>query len=171
MFEDIIGAYPAAHIIACQDVSTQINSGVFIVRRSAWAVYFLELWRQEARVADIQLTDQEGFDRVYSSLGSAARRKVVILPGATMNTVLPAMLTYSRTQPIVHLAAEIDLYRVSVFKPMFELYCAWRNRNITAASSHTEAARPGSGTLASNIGPAPVFNLSADSLVQSAISM
>ena len=173
-FEDIIRRYRAAHIIAGADVATAINSGVLIIRNSAWSRNFLQMWRQRRTESGV-FTDQEGFDRLYRGLDESNRKRIAVLPPAAMNTVLPAMLTYEpRRQPVLHLAAEVDKYRAAVFLAMAQAYCSGNG----SGSGSGVSDRVGIGTTGESTpmdpfdeaSPAPL-NITAQDLLEIGIAV
>jgi len=115
-------------IFASSDVSTTINTGVLLVKNTNWAMTFLELWRslccvELAAPIDVAANDQLGFDVVYNTLHDRYRKKISILEAHEINTILPAMKTFHNPiqNPILHLAAETQQYRNTVFKAIMTL--------------------------------------------------
>jgi hypothetical protein len=154
-FESLVAGHPGAHLITAADASTGTNSGVLLVRNSPWAVFLLEAWKHHAigsltfggaaptapdeAPAPAVYTDQEGFDVFYRLLSPQSRSRVVILPAAAINTVLPAMLTWVNSSPVLHLAAESDAYRRAVFAGMAAELCV---HTASAAQRSSLAAGP-----------------------------
>lgn len=103
---------------------------MLLIKNSNWAIAFLELWRSlccsELLITSntIAANDQLGFDEVYKALLDRNKKKIAVLETHEINTVLPAMKTFSNPllNPVLHLAAETSLYRKKVFKSIVRLY-------------------------------------------------
>lgn len=89
--ENFILQYPSAELIASKDVSNLINTGAFIVRRSAWSEQFLIKWLA-MRLKPEAINDQSGFDLLFNRyLDNVDRQKIAVLLSHELNSAAPAM--------------------------------------------------------------------------------
>ena len=114
--EQIAAAYPAAHILMSADVSSVANTGMIIVRNTAWSLQFLRDWLWEHSTEGVT-TDQMGFTILYQRRhGDGASSRIAILPPHVLNSEAPPMGRQLPSHQVLHLAAESTLLRKTVFQ-------------------------------------------------------
>lgn len=87
----VAAQHPQADLIASEDVSTMINTGCMLLRRSPWAVSFLQTWLA-CRDRPGALNDQLGFHCAHAQYDADHFSKhVAILPAYMLNSEAPAM--------------------------------------------------------------------------------
>ena len=131
--EDIAQEFPTADIIASADLRMGlINTGVMIIRNSAWSRSFLSRWWT---IADRKVVcDQDAFDVLYKTYleeeklqkpkkGKEITSKVRVLAMDRINSHPPAMLHQQPHNPILHLMGESTVMRSTVFKTATETLC------------------------------------------------
>eukprot|EP01038_Epipyxis_sp_PR26KG_P013665 gene13665-18337_t len=113
---DLIIRYENSHIIISADVSTMVNTGMFIMKNSVWAKRFVSEWIN-ARNSDGVMNDQLGFDYVYKQRAKIENidDKIKVLSPEILNSIAPPMGTLEPLHKVLHLAAESLNYRRRVF--------------------------------------------------------
>ena len=125
--EEVVAPYPEAHLLVSAEhagSSTLINSGVVIVKNSAWSRAFLkEWWTFKSRTL---YSDQEQFDLLYKAKYAelGLDRKVVILPPDAINSDPPAMTMQKPYNQVLHLMGEHTMFRVRVFENGLRELCS-----------------------------------------------
>eukprot|EP01034_Spumella_vulgaris_P034347 gene34346-42360_t len=113
--EQIAMRHPHAHILMSSDVSTLANTGFIIVRNSNWSRQFLRDWIACKDRPGV-LNEQLGFEAVYRDRDPEEMlEKIAILSPEVMNSVAPAMGEQLPSHRVLHLAAESDTFRQTVF--------------------------------------------------------
>lgn len=110
-----------------------INTGVMILRNSAWTRDFLSRWW--AVVDRNKRCDQDAFDVLYAQykrgeveanaqLGDVPLEDAIkILPMGALNSHPPAMLHQQSDSQVLHLMGESSAMRASAFKFAFKRVC------------------------------------------------
>jgi len=147
--ESIAEQYPYAHMIASADVRQgYINSGVLVVRNSAWARNFLARWWS---VADRKaLCDQDAFDVIYKLMLSEQKYKlelgvgyempggsyvkieelIQILPRDALNSDPPAATRQLPHNQVLHLMGESSSMRAASFREAMLSVCNARSGGV-----------------------------------------
>lgn len=130
--QQLANMYSKAEIIASSDIKMGlINSGIMIIRNTAWSSAFLSRWWN---IADRTIIcDQDAFDLLYRQLISEDHSnadKVQILPMNVMNSHPPAWKHQTNDNQILHLMGESSIYRGLVFQEAFRHICNARSGGI-----------------------------------------
>lgn len=122
--EQIAVEYPKAHIIMSADVSAPANTGMIIVRNTAWGLAFLKEWHKEHALLPPGSTDQMGFTSVYQRRPSSeVSERVALLSPHVLNSEAPPMGRQQPSHKVLHLAAESGALRSAVFRHGAEVVC------------------------------------------------
>jgi hypothetical protein len=149
--EELGARYPGAHLLASADIRMGLlNTGVLLLRNSAWTRAFLQDWWSGPPGAQDWRgqCDQDAFDGLYAhylrrgeETGLAAAEaedfasKVRVLPMRALNSHPPAMVHQRPGDPVLHLMGESTALRRAAFRR------AWADGVCAAA-----AAAPGTQT-------------------------
>jgi hypothetical protein len=122
--EQVAVEHPKAHIIMSADVSAPANTGMIIVRNTAWGLAFLKEWHKEHALLPAGSTDQLGFARVYQRRPSSeVSEKVALLSPHVLNSEAPPMGRQQPSHKVLHLAAESGALRSAVFRHGAQVVC------------------------------------------------
>jgi tetratricopeptide (TPR) repeat protein len=134
-----------ADIIASSDVRMGfINSGVMLIRKTAWSAKFFDDWWGTSVDNKNVTCDQDAFDILYKRYAAAqtdhndrgdnVSRKVKILKMDALNSFPPAMKYQQPYNQILHLMGESTEMRSRVFRAAFGKICdAARNEQISVS--------------------------------------
>lgn len=148
--EELLSLYPEAHLIASADIRMGlINTGVLLLRNTAWTRRFISEWwsgpyryndsdesyRTRQRDWRSSQCDQDAFDRLYSHYSlsensnvdreNAISVRVKVLPMDALNSHPPATLHHQPHAPVLHLMGETSEMRRRVFHRAWHSGICW----------------------------------------------
>jgi hypothetical protein len=145
--EELGARYQAAHLLASADIRMGLlNTGVLVLRNSAWTRTFLEQWwsgppgTQDWRGQ----CDQDAFDGLCAHYlrreqeeeaaadAEGVASKVRVLPMRALNSHPPAMVHQRPGDPVLHLMGESTALRRAAFRR------AWADGVCAAAASEAQ---------------------------------
>jgi len=139
--EAIAARHPQAHLLLSADVSSLANTGMMIIKNTPWAKRFLHKWLDERTNSQ---TDQHGFEAVYHQHVSQSKtskkeksgKKIVFLAPDCLNSDSPPMGRQKDNSQVLHLAAETNELRQSIFKAGAKELCRARRSGEVVALKH-----------------------------------
>jgi hypothetical protein len=118
-FNEVVMNYSWADVIISRDpdpgeIYSIVNTGLIIVKNSAWSKYFLELWWSYAdRTAGM---DQHVFSELWRSMNSEMSLHIALLEPDALNTKRPATTYHMPYNQVLHMIGSVTQHRKRVFE-------------------------------------------------------